>query len=93
VYAKLSGVVTEAGYPDWTEAALQPYLDTVLDAFGPGRFMFGSDWPVCLVATSYSGWLGLVRKQIERLSEAERDRVLRGTAIEAYRLTTSSPLP
>jgi L-fuconolactonase len=86
VYCKISGMVTEADYHLWTEKQLEPYFDTVLEAFGPKRVMFGSDWPVCLVATSYSRWFRIVSKRVEHYSASERDRILGGTAIEAYRL-------
>lgn len=86
VYCKISGMVTEADYQTWTPNDLKPYLDTVLAAFGPRRLMFGSDWPVCLVATSYSRWFKLVAAHIGQLSQSEQDRVLGGTAIEAYKL-------
>lgn len=86
VYCKLSGLVTEADYTQWTEAQLQPYVDTVLEAFGPQRLMFGSDWPVCLVACGYTRWHALVRQWIEKLSPTEQKRILGETAMEAYRL-------
>jgi L-fuconolactonase len=86
VYCKISGMVTEADYNAWTKEDLAPYFDTVLQAFGPERLIFGSDWPVCLVATTYRGWFNLVFEQIASLSDAERDAILGGTAIRAYRL-------
>ena len=86
VYCKLSGMVTEADHQHWTPQDLDPYFDTALEAFGPRRLMFGSDWPVCLVATTYSAWFHLVEKKIAQLSAAERDRILGGTAVEAYKL-------
>ena len=86
VYCKISGMVTEADYHSWTEADLQPYLDTVFHAFGPRRLMFGSDWPVCLVATTYHAWFDLVSRRLAKFSGPERDRVLGGTAVEAYKL-------
>ena len=86
VYCKLSGMVTEADHQHWTPHDLDPYFDTALEAFGPRRLMFGSDWPVCLLATTYSAWFNLVSKKIARLSAAERDRILGGTAVEAYKL-------
>lgn len=86
VYCKLSGMVTEAHYQDWTEQELTPYIDTVLSAFGAKRVMFGSDWPVCLVACPYVRWVEIVKRRIAGLSEAEQQRVLGGTAIEAYKL-------
>ena len=86
VYCKLSGMVTEADYTRWTDEQLQPYLDTVLEAFGPHRLMFGTDWPVCLVAASYSRWLEVIHEFISELSPAEQARIMGGTAVEAYGL-------
>jgi L-fucono-1,5-lactonase len=86
VYCKISGMVTEADYKNWTEEQLYPYVDTVVSAFGPKRVMFGSDWPVCLVACPYGRWVEIVKKRIGDLSQPEQDRILGGTAIEAYKL-------
>jgi L-fucono-1,5-lactonase len=86
VYCKLSGMVTEADYQNWTVQELTPYIDTVLSAFGAKRVLFGSDWPVCLVACPYGRWVEVVRKHIGGLSEAEQERILGGTAMEAYKL-------
>ncbi|MGH8336883.1 MAG: amidohydrolase family protein [Gammaproteobacteria bacterium] len=86
VYCKISGLVTEADYTQWTEDQLEPYVCTVFEAFGPKRLMFGSDWPVCLVACGYARWHGLVRKWMEKLSPSEQKRILGETAVEAYRL-------
>ena len=84
VYCKLSGLVTEADIRNWTPGQLRPYVETVLDAFGPGRVMFGSDWPVCTCATNYSAWRGLVGEFISRLSETEQAQIMGGTALKAY---------
>lgn len=86
VYCKLSGLVTEADYATWTEAQLRPCFDTALAAFGPRRLMFGSDWPVCLVACDYARWRHMVASWLDELTESERRRILGGTAVEAYRL-------
>ncbi len=86
VYCKVSGLVTEADYAGWTKDQLQPYVDTVLEAFGPGRLMWGSDWPVCLVACDYGRWHRLVRQWIAELTPTEQQRILGETAREAYRL-------
>ena len=86
VYCKLSGMVTEADHEKWTPADLQPYIDTVLAAFGPKRLMYGSDWPVCLLASPYKRWFDTLSAAISKLSESERARILGGTAIEAYAL-------
>jgi L-fuconolactonase len=65
---------------------LRPYFEIVLDAFGPQRLMFGSDWPVCLVACGYRRWRDMVAGWLADLSIDEQTRVLGETAIEAYRL-------
>lgn len=87
VYCKLSGMVTEADYHHWRPEHLTPYLDTVLDAFGPNRLLFGSDWPVCLVATSYTAWAQLVQSYLGNLTSTEQDAIFGGNAAEVYRLT------
>jgi L-fuconolactonase len=84
VYCKLSGMVTEADTQRWTPAALQPYIDVVLSAFGPRRIMYGSDWPVMLLASDYARWYGTVTNAIAKLSKPEQDRIMGGTAAEAY---------
>jgi L-fuconolactonase len=86
VFCKLSGMVTEADPRAWTRASLQPYVDVVVEAFGPRRVMFGSDWPVCLAASSYAGWLAAVRAACAGLSAPERESVLGGAARAAYGL-------
>lgn len=86
VYCKVSGAVTEADYATWTAALLKPYFDTVLEAFGPGRLMFGSDWPVCLVACDYVRWHQLVSEWVAGLAPQEQSRILGGTAVEVYKL-------
>jgi len=87
VYCKLSGMVTEGDFATWTAAQLHPYMETVLAAFGPQRVMYGSDWPVCLVACDYVRWFELVSRFVARLSVDEQARILGGTAIEAYSLS------
>ena len=62
-------------------------METVLAAFGPQRVMYGSDWPVCLVACDYVRWFELVSRFVARLSVDEQARILGGTAIEAYSLS------
>ena len=86
VYCKISGMVTEADYKQWTEDQLKPYLETVLEAFGPRRLMFGSDWPVCLVACSYVRWHEIVSRFTSQLSENDRAWIFGKTAIKAYGL-------
>jgi L-fuconolactonase len=84
VWCKLSGLVTEAEWRGWTAAQLRPYFDTALEAFGPARLMFGSDWPVCTVAATYAQVLGLAREAIAKYSTDEQARILGGTAREVY---------
>jgi L-fuconolactonase len=84
--AKLSGLVTEADWRRWRVADLRPYADAALDAFGPGRLMFGSDWPVCTLAADYAAVLSAARDLTAGLSPAERDAVFGGTARRVYRL-------
>ena len=89
VWCKLSGMVTEADPTAWTEAQLQPYITTVLESYGPARVLFGSDWPVCLVACSYSRWFSLVHRVLGGLSAGEQAAILGGNAVHAYRLPAS----
>ncbi|HET6246614.1 MAG TPA: amidohydrolase family protein [Tepidisphaeraceae bacterium] len=84
VYCKISGVATEANWKTWTAAQLQPYFDVVLEAFGPGRLMFGSDWPVCLLASGYGHWAQTVRNWTSRLSTEEQSQIWGRTALKAY---------
>lgn len=86
VYCKLSGMVTEADRTRWRVDDLRPYAETVLDAFGPHRVMFGSDWPVCLLAASYSEVCEAAEKLTADLSAEERAEIFGGTAVRAYRL-------
>jgi L-fuconolactonase len=86
VYCKLSGMVTEADWNKWSGEGLAPYIETVLDAFTPRRIMFGSDWPVVTLASTYRQWFDTVRAAIAHLSVDERDWILARTAIKAYDL-------
>lgn len=83
---KLSGLVTEADLAKWTVDDLRPYAETALAAFGPGRLMFGSDWPVCTLAASYAQVVAVSEELTEVLDEAERADVFGGTALRVYRL-------
>ena len=86
VFCKLSGLVTEADWGGWTDEQLRPYAETVLEAFGPARTMFGSDWPVCLVASEYRRWLETVEHFARGLSRSEQAQLFGGTAARAYKL-------
>lgn len=80
---KLSGMVTEADPAHWTVDDLRPYADTVLDAFGPDRVMYGSDWPVCTAAATYDDVLVTAR---ELIGQGDADQVLAATATRVYGL-------
>jgi len=84
VTCKLSGMVTEADWAAWTPNELRPYLDVVLEAFGPKRMMIGSDWPVCLVADTYDRVMKVVIDYVSELSPDEQARILGGTCREVY---------
>lgn len=80
---KLSGMAAEAG-ADWTTRALRPYADTVLEAFGPGRLMFGSDWPVCTLGSSYGEVVDTAHQLTDVLNETEREQFFGATASRVY---------
>ncbi len=86
VFCKLSGMVTEADFANWSADQLKPYFDQAIAVFGPNRLMVGSDWPVCLVATDYAGAINLVRDAIAHLDPAAQSAVLFDTANSFYRL-------
>jgi L-fuconolactonase len=86
VYCKLSGMVTEVRPDHWDADLLRPYFDHVLEVFGPGRLMFGTDWPVCKIRCSYTDWAATVRSFIAELSESEQAQIMGGTAAKAYAL-------
>lgn len=86
VWCKLSGLVTEANWKTWSLEGLRPYLDTVVESFGPQRLMAGSDWPVCLVASGYKQWFDTLREYFRSFSAEEAGRVFGGTAVAVYKL-------
>jgi len=86
VFCKFSGVVTEVPGWSWTPQLLRPYFEVVLQAFGPERLMFGSDWPVCLVAAEYTRWLAFVKDSLAPLTPAEQSAIMGGTATKFYKL-------
>jgi L-fuconolactonase len=88
VYCKASGMVTEADWSNWKPADCAPYLDVVFDAFGMDRVMFGSDWPVCLVAASYAQVCGTLDEYTRTLSHADRDKIFFANAARFYGLET-----
>lgn len=86
VSGKVSGMVTEADHAAWTLGDLRPYVNRVLEVFRPDRLLFGSDWPVCLVAASYEQVASVARTLIAALSAAEQAAIMGGTAARVYRL-------
>lgn len=88
VTCKLSGMVTEAAWQGWKREDFTPYLEVALEAFGPERLMYGSDWPVCLLAAEYPDVFGIVEDFLAKLSDSERQQVLGGTATRFYGLST-----
>ncbi|MGN9908771.1 amidohydrolase family protein [Phytohabitans sp. LJ34] len=89
VSAKLSGLATEAGWASWTPADLKPAVAHALDVFGPDRLMFGSDWPVCLLATTYQRWIDTLSELLVECDERQHDAIWRRTARRVYRLESS----
>ena len=90
VAVKLSGMVTEADWATWTPRDLRPFVEDVVGWFGVGRLMFGSDWPVCLLAGSYHAVLGGLISALPALSPGELDSVLGLNAVRTYQLDRSS---
>jgi L-fuconolactonase len=86
VSCKVSGMVTEADWSSWKRADLRPYVDLVLGWFGPRRLLFGSDWPVCLLAATYDEVLDSAEELLAGLTTTERDEVFKGTAKRVYGL-------
>lgn len=86
VAVKISGMVTEAKWDDWTPETFRPYIDVCADAFGAERLMFGSDWPVSLLGGQYRDVVGIVEHVTEDWSASEKDALWSRTAISAYRL-------
>jgi L-fuconolactonase len=86
VTCKLSGVVTEVRDPEWSLDLVRPYVDVALEAFGPDRLMFGTDWPVCRLRCEYASWVETAAALVARLSEDEQHAIWAGTAERVYRL-------
>ena len=84
-YVKFSALITEAN-PDWSVDALRPYVDHILQVFGPDRIMWGSDWPVCRLRAEYDGWLGAAQSLTAHLAADAQARIYGGSAVQFYRL-------
>lgn len=88
VFCKISGLVTEADWKSWSAADFKPYLDVVFEAFGTERVMFGSDWPVCLLAASYAQVKEIVEDYTRDLTELEKANIFGLNAARFYGLAT-----
>ena len=86
IHCKLSGLVTEANLTSWKTDDLQPYINHALDFFGADRMMFGSDYPVCLLAASYDRVLDSFQEILNTLNDADREKIFSTNAAEFYRL-------
>ncbi len=86
VVCKLSGLVTEADHAQWTPAQLQPYVNHLLETFGPSRLLFGGDWPVAKLACGYPRWLSLARQFTAHLTPDEQAAIFHGNAARVYRI-------
>jgi L-fuconolactonase len=86
VWCKLSGMVTEADWKGWQKDDFRPYIDVVVEAFGIGKIMFGSDWPVCQVAASYNEVVEIVKDYFSSFSRDEQEKVFGGNAAGFYNL-------
>ena len=86
VWCKLSGLVTEANHDQWRTADLKPFVETALEYFGPQRMMFGSDWPVCLLAASYDRVLETCQEVLDGLTEEDRECIFYRNAASFYRI-------
>jgi L-fuconolactonase len=90
VMCKMSGVVTETRDAEWTPGLIAPFLETALEAFGPDRILFGTDWPVCLLRCDYQRWVETVTSFISTLTPDEQDAIMGGNAVRAYGLLEST---
>jgi L-fuconolactonase len=87
VHCKVSGMVTEADWKSWKNEDIIPYMDVVLEAFGPDHIMFGSDWPVCLVASSYERMFGMLTEYFSTFTNEEQEQFFGGNATQFYNLS------
>ena len=86
LYCKISGIVTEADWYNWKPEHFNVYIDTVVEAFGTDRILYGSDWPVCLVAASYDQVINIVKNYFANFSPDEQAAFFGGNAIKFYKL-------
>jgi L-fuconolactonase len=86
IHCKLSGVTTEADHQNWNRDELRPYIEHVLDCFGPDRVVFGSDWPVVNLAADYVTWFDIVQDSISHLSAEDQQKIMHDNGVRFYRL-------
>lgn len=86
VCCKLSGMVTEADWANWTPEDMKPYLDVVVNSFGTDRIMFGTDWPVCLVAADYEKWKSVIGEYFSSFPLSEQEKIFSKNAERFYRI-------
>ncbi|MBN7812602.1 amidohydrolase family protein [Algoriphagus sp. H41] len=86
MHCKLSGMITEADWQKWTPGQLIPYLEIALELFGPERLMYGSDWPVCLLAGEYERYWEVIEQFTSALSPSEKSKIMGDTAAKFYQI-------
>src|SRR5205085_5346395 len=86
VWCKLSGLITEAAWRTWKPGDFRPYLEVVLESFGPDRLMFGSDWPVCLLSGSYEQVYTLAHDYVLKHASKSEAKIFGENAVRAYRV-------
>ena len=86
IHCKLSGVTTEADHQNWNRNELRPYIEHVLDCFGPDRVIFGSDWPVVDMAADYLTWFDIVQDSISHFSAQDQQKIMHDNGARFYRL-------
>lgn len=86
VYCKISGMVTEADWKNWKKEDFTKYLDVIFNAFGLDRILYGSDWPLCLLATTYEGQKNIIEEYLDKRSKRDKDLVMGLNSLEFYDL-------
>ena len=86
LYCKVSGIITEADHQNWNRDEIYPYLDVIFEAFGTDRLLYGSDWPVCLLAGSYEQVYQLIEKYVADFSEQEKAKIFGDNSAKIYGL-------
>ena len=84
MYCKISGMITEAKWHEWTLEDLRPYVEEVVEIFGVDRVMFGSDWPICLLSGTYEQWFGTLQAILKDLPEGDKEKIFGANARRVY---------